>query len=142
MKRRPAFQVMPALDDDARAALRADIEAHGVQVPILRTTDGRIIDGHHRAQIAAELGVECPSLTFDLDDREATETAIRLNILRRHLGPVAWADAFRRLAEVRGLRVGTQGRQGAKKTDSAGCRESLHVLYELASARIAMRSAG
>ncbi len=118
MKRRPDFQVMAPLDDDARAALRADIAAHGVVVPIVTTADGRIIDGHHRAQIAAELGIECPALAVDLDDQAAIETALRLNILRRHMGPVGWADAFRRLAEVRGLRVGTQGRQGAKKTDS------------------------
>ena len=119
MRRRPTFQIMAPLDDDARAALRADIEAHGIQVPIMRTTDGRIIDGHNRAAIAEELGIDCPFLTVDLDDRAATETALRLNILRRHLGPVAWADAFRQLAEVRGLRVGSQGRQrSAEKTDS------------------------
>ena len=119
MRCRPDFQVMPALDDAARAALRADISAHGIQVPIMRTTDGRIIDGHNRAAIAEELGIDCPFITVDLDARAATEAALRLNILRRHMGPVAWADAFRQLAEVRGLRVGSQGRQrSAEKTDS------------------------
>ncbi|MDA8310245.1 MAG: DNA methyltransferase [Actinomycetota bacterium] len=114
---RPDFQVMGPLPDEAFAALRADIEAHGVQVPIARTRDGRIVDGHNRARIAEELGIECPALTVDVDDQAATEMALRLNLLRRHLGPIAWADAFRRLAEVRGLRIGSQGRQ-AKKTDS------------------------
>ena len=109
---------MADLDDDARAALRADIAVHGVQQHILRTPDGRIVDGHHRAAIAEELGIDCPALVVDVDDDEATEMALRLNILRRHLGPLAWAEAFRRLAEVRGLRVGTQGRQEAKKTDN------------------------
>jgi site-specific DNA-methyltransferase (adenine-specific) len=124
--KRPAFQVMAPLDDAARAALRADIEAHGVQVPVVRTADGRIVDGHNRAQIAAELGIECPSLTVDLDDQEATEAALRLNILRRHLGPVAWAQAFRQLAEVRGVadRIGKAGRPiGNADTVSALSRE-------------------
>ena len=126
MKRRPVFQVMAPLDDDARAALRADIGAHGVQVPVVRTADGRIIDGHHRAEIAAELGIACPSLTVDVDDQAATEMALRLNILRRHMGPVGWADAFRRLAEVRGVseRIGKAGRPiGNADTLSALSRE-------------------
>ena len=126
MRRRPTFQIMAPLDDDARAALRADIEAHGIQVPIMRTTDGRIIDGHNRSAIAEELGIDCPFLTVDLDDRAATETALRLNILRRHLGPLAWAGAFRQLAEVRGVaeRIGKAGRPiGNADTVSALSRE-------------------
>ncbi|HVB27676.1 MAG TPA: DNA methyltransferase [Mycobacteriales bacterium] len=111
------FQVMAPLDDDARAALRADIAAHGIEYAILRTTDGRIVDGHHRAAIAEELGIDCPSLTVDLDDTAATEMAFRMNILRRHLGPVAWAEAFRRLAEVRGVRLG-QGARNDRTSDT------------------------
>ena len=113
MSTRPRYQLLADLDPEARAALRADIESHGVQVPILRTTGGAIVDGHHRAAIAAELGIDCPEVRVDLDDTAAGEAALRLNLLRRHLGPVAWAHAFRRLAEVRGLRVGTSGRQKA-----------------------------
>ena len=114
---RRGFQVMPGLDDDARAALRADIESHGVQVPIVRTRDGRIIDGHNRVQIAEELGVECPAVVVDVGDQEATEMALRLNILRRHLGPVAWASAFRQLAEVRGVKLG-RGARNDRTSDS------------------------
>jgi hypothetical protein len=106
---RPPFQLLADLDPEARAALRSDIERHGVQVPIVRTTKGAIVDGHHRAAIAEELGIDCPEVTIDLDDRAAIETALRLNLLRRHLGPVAWAAAFRRLAEVRGVRLGQGG---------------------------------
>ena len=117
MKRRPVFQVMAPLDRDALAALRADIAAHGVQVPVVRTADGRIVDGHHRARIAEDLGIDCPSLTVDVDDQAATEMALRLNLLRRHLGPVAWAAAFRRLAEVRGVKLG-QGARNDRTSDS------------------------
>ncbi|MDA8310264.1 MAG: DNA methyltransferase [Actinomycetota bacterium] len=117
MTRRASFQVMAPLDDAALAALRSDIAAHGVQVPIVRTKDGRIIDGHNRAAIANELGLDCPSTTVDLDDQQATETALRLNILRRHMGPIAWADAFRRLADVRGVKLG-QGARNDRTSDS------------------------
>ncbi len=115
-KRRPDFQVMPTLDAEALAALRADIGAHGVQVPIVETADGRIVDGHHRWAIAEELGIDCPVLTIDVDDWEGIETALRLNLLRRHMGPIAWAGAFRRLAEVRGVKLG----QGARNDRTSG----------------------
>jgi ParB-like chromosome segregation protein Spo0J len=114
VKRQRSFQLLPPLSADEYAALRSDILTHGVQIPIVRTPDGRIIDGHHRQAIAEELGIDCPAIVVDLDDQAATEAALRVNLLRRHLGPVAWAQAFRKLAEVRGLRVGTQGRQGSK----------------------------
>ncbi len=55
-----------------------------------------------------------------------TEWAIKANLLRRHLGPVAWADAFRQLAEVRGVadRIGNAGRpSGNADTLSALSRE-------------------
>lgn len=114
----PRFQVLADLDPEARAALRADIQRHGVQVPIVRTMTGEIVDGHHRAAIATELGIECPEVRVDLDDQAATETALRLNLLRRHLGPIAWAEAFRRLAEVRGVRLGRGGDRRSRSTDT------------------------
>ena len=136
--RRPDFQVLPALDDDARAALRADIEAHGIQVPIVRTRDGRIVDGHNRAQIAEELGIECPAVVVDVGDDEATEMALRLNILRRHMGPVAWAEAFRRLAEVRGVaeRIGRAGRPGGNADTLSALSRELGVEPRTARRRL------
>jgi 16S rRNA G966 N2-methylase RsmD len=120
---------MPPLTDEARAALRADIETHGVQVPIVCTTQGDIIDGHCRAAIAEELGLDCPSLTVDLDDTAATETALRLNLLRRHLGPIAWALAFRRLAELRGIadRIGAPGRPAGNADTLSALSKELGV---------------
>jgi ParB-like chromosome segregation protein Spo0J len=106
------FQVLPALDPVALSALREDIIQHGIQVPIVSTESGQIVDGHHRAQIADELGIDCPAVTVKLDDREATEAALRLNLLRRHMGPVSWAEAFRRLAEVRGIADRISGKGG------------------------------
>jgi hypothetical protein len=47
-------------------ALRASIRTHGVLVAVVRDQHGRIIDGHHRERIAAELGVACPVETVRL----------------------------------------------------------------------------
>lgn len=136
--RTPRFQVLPSLDDNAMAALRSDIERHGVQIPIVRTTAGEIIDGHHRASIAAELGIECPQLTLDVDDTAAFEAALRLNLLRRHMGPVAWAQAFRRLAEVRGIgeRIGVAGRPGANADTLSALSKELGVTPRTARRRL------
>jgi ParB-like chromosome segregation protein Spo0J len=126
------------LDDDAIAALRSDIERHGVQVPIVCTTAGEIIDGHHRAAIAAELGIECPTLAMDVDGNEAVEAAFRLNLLRRQMGPVAWAHAFRQLAEVRGIgdRIGAAGRPGPNADTLSALSKELGVTPRTARRRL------
>ena len=79
--------------------------------------EGNVLDGHHRVELAADLGIDYPVvIRSGLSETERVEHALRLNLLRRHLGPVEWAHAFRRLAEVRGIRLGSQGRQGGKRT--------------------------
>ncbi len=85
-KQPPAFQVMPALSEEEYAALRDDIERHGVMVPIVVDQHGRILDGHHRDQIATELGIDAPrEVRQVVDDGEAYELALTLNMARRHL---------------------------------------------------------
>ena len=87
-------------------------------VPVEVDEEGNVLDGHTRVEIAAQLGIDYPTIVrAGLSETERIEHALRLNLLRRHLGPVEWANAARQLAELRGLRVGTQGRQGGK-TDS------------------------
>jgi len=106
------YQVLPQLGPEERAALKADIAARGILVPVERDEDGNILDGHQRASIAAELGIEVPTVVrAGLSEQEKIEHALKLNLLRRHLGPIAWADAFHRIAEVRGIadRVGGKG---------------------------------
>ena len=41
-----------------------------------------------------------------------------MNLLRRHLGPVEWADAFRRLAEIRGVALGGKGGRPSGNRDT------------------------
>jgi site-specific DNA-methyltransferase (adenine-specific) len=112
------YQVLPPLAPEARQALAEDIRRHGVLVAVEVDEEGNVLDGHHRVELAAELGIEYPVVVrTGMSETERVEHALRLNLLRRHLGPVEWAHAFRRLAEARGIRLGSQGRQGGK-TDS------------------------
>lgn len=83
------FQPMPALTEAELAALRADVAAHGVLVPVVLDQHGRVLDGHHRRQVAAELGIECPNVVRHVaDDDEAADVAVTLNAARRHLSRV------------------------------------------------------
>jgi len=51
----PAAQLFPPLDAAAFGRLVADIKVHGIREPGWRDCRGRILDGRHRAAIAAEL---------------------------------------------------------------------------------------
>lgn len=80
------FQFMPPLLPSEYQALTESIRALGVQVPVIVDESGAIIDGHHRQQIAAELGVHCPrEVRAGLSDADKRTLAISLNKDRRHL---------------------------------------------------------
>ena len=55
------YRLLPPLDAETYAGLKANIAINGVQVPIVRDEKGYILDGFARAKIARELGYECPS---------------------------------------------------------------------------------
>jgi hypothetical protein len=44
--------------------------------------------------------------------------ALRMNLLRRHLGPVEWAEAFRQMAAVRGVALGGKGGRPTRNRDT------------------------
>ncbi len=50
------YQFFQPLSKEEREALKRDIEDRGIQVPIDIDCDGKILDGHHRWEIAHELG--------------------------------------------------------------------------------------
>jgi ParB-like chromosome segregation protein Spo0J len=52
----PLAKLLPAMSAEEYARLKADIKAHGVQLPIL-TLENQILDGRHRAQARRELGL-------------------------------------------------------------------------------------
>lgn len=80
------FQVMPALTTEELVALEADIAERGIVVPVVVDQHGRTLDGHHRRDIAARLGIDCPSeVRHVTDDEDARTTALALNLTRRHL---------------------------------------------------------
>lgn len=80
------IQPMPPLDTDQLDALRADIEANGVQMPVVKDQHGRILDGHNRAAIADQLGITYPVQTVHVtSDNDAWDRAVTLNCTRRHL---------------------------------------------------------
>lgn len=95
------FQVMPDLTADEYAALRADIEAHGVRYPVVVDQHGRVLDGHNRMAIAAELNIECPKITEVVaDDDAARDRALVLNVARRHLTSAQKRDLIRAELDV------------------------------------------
>jgi ParB-like chromosome segregation protein Spo0J len=82
------FQLFPSLDAATEAALRSSIERWGVLVPVVRDQHGAILDGHHRARIADELGVDYQTTRLVLgDDADRRAVACTLNADRRHLDP-------------------------------------------------------
>jgi ParB-like chromosome segregation protein Spo0J len=56
------YQVFEPLSDEAYAALKRDIEKNGIRVPIEVDEEGESLDGHNRAAIAVDLGIECPKV--------------------------------------------------------------------------------
>lgn len=57
------YRILPPLDVETYAGLKANIALNGVQVPIVKDEKGFILDGFARAKIARELGYDCPSGT-------------------------------------------------------------------------------
>jgi len=80
-----AYQVMPRLSPEEYADLEQSIKDEGVLVPIVVSTGGQIIDGHHRAEIARRLGIHCPEVIKQGDPTELRTFAYSLNLNRRHL---------------------------------------------------------
>lgn len=80
------FQLLPPLSEDDYLALKEDIAANGVRVPIDVDPWGRILDGHHRDRICRELGIEAPKRVVEIStDVAAREHALSVNTARRHL---------------------------------------------------------
>src|SRR3990170_4019025 len=105
------FQLFPALTDDEYVALKADIVERGILVPIEVDQEGEILDGFHRSQIAAELGIEAPTTERHFNsDEERLAHVIALNLKRRHLDPVSWGEFFERYCEVKGVRLEERAR--------------------------------
>jgi ParB-like chromosome segregation protein Spo0J len=81
-----SYQVLPPLSAEEYAALKADIAARGVLVPVEYDENGHILDGFHRVQICQALGRDWPqAICQGLTDEQKLERALQLNLARRHL---------------------------------------------------------
>lgn len=80
------YRLLPPLEPESYAGLKTNIALNGVLVPIVRDESGHILDGFARAQIAKELGYECPTVTLrGLGDQEKRSQVRALNLARRQL---------------------------------------------------------
>ena len=125
-------QLLPGLKPAEIDALRESIRRDGVIVPVVVRTNGDMIDGHHRRQLADELGVDYPTKVVDIDDETADRWRLILNLARRHLDewerldmlaalvkPIyeqAKADALKRKAD--GGRKAAPGRTAEKDEET------------------------
>lgn len=81
------YQVMPPLTAEEYNELKNDIAERGVMVPIEYDEHGNVLDGHHRLQICAELGIkEFPKvIRAGMTEAEKRTHARKLNMARRQL---------------------------------------------------------
>ena len=81
----PAAQLMPSMNEEAYAALRADIAAHGLEQDIV-LLDGMILDGRHREMACVQ--TETPARYRTLpSDTDPTRYVLSHGLNRRHLDP-------------------------------------------------------
>jgi hypothetical protein len=89
------------MSDDEYDALKANVAARGVLQPVIVDENGEIIDGHHRAKVCDELGIEYPKHVLDgLDEDEKCEQALILNLGRRHLSTEQKRELVVKLSEL------------------------------------------
>jgi hypothetical protein len=80
--------LLPPLTPAEHEALADDIRRRGVIVAVMVDDHNNVIDGQHRLEIAAELGLEVPfKVVAGLDDAQKLDLALHLNTHRRHLTP-------------------------------------------------------
>jgi N6-adenosine-specific RNA methylase IME4/ParB-like chromosome segregation protein Spo0J len=81
------FQLLPSLSEQEYESLKSDIAARGVMVPVEKDEAGNILDGFHRLQICAQLGIEDYPVTirYFQTDEQKEDYALSINLSRRHL---------------------------------------------------------
>lgn len=101
------YQLFEDLRPEEFGALRADIKKRGILVPVEVDEQGNILDGHNRDRIAKEFGLHYETIVRQFStEEEKHEHVIKLNLARRHLDPLRWGQAFRRLLQVKKIKRG------------------------------------
>jgi ParB-like chromosome segregation protein Spo0J len=87
-------------------ALVADVEAHGIQTPLIVLADGKtLVCGHQRLRAARQLGLKTvPCIVRgnldDPDDPPVIELLLNDNLRRRQLSPLEKARYAKKLAQI------------------------------------------
>lgn len=83
------YQVLQPLERHQYRALKADIQLHGVLVPVEVDEVGEILDGHHRWRACLELGIPEETIPIvvrtGMSEAEKRTHARSLNAVRRQL---------------------------------------------------------
>lgn len=80
------YQLLPPLTPEEYENLKESIREQGVLVPVEYDEHGNILDGHHRIQIATELGIDFPKVVrTGFTEQQKRSHARTLNTVRRHL---------------------------------------------------------
>ncbi|SOE92875.1 Chromosome segregation protein Spo0J, contains ParB-like nuclease domain [Burkholderia sp. D7] len=120
--------LFPSMTDAEYAALKADIEAHGLHQSIV-THEGAILDGGNRYRACMEIGIEPKIEEFAGGDPVAF--VLSANLHRRHLSPgqqaaiVASAQDWGRAQTVGGDGSNQHKSKAATLPDSAGPRDTV-----------------
>ena len=107
----PAADLFPLLDDEELAILAEDIKRHGLYLPIVLDTEGRILDGRNRARACAIAGVEPRTVVYDGDRPELY--VLSANAYRRHMTTGARAMATALVLKASGKRRGGRWVRGS-----------------------------
>lgn len=97
----PRYQHFHPLAASQFEQLKKDIEQKGVLVPIIVDENDKVIDGHQRRAVCAELHIECPKTVMaGLSEDEKHILSIVLNVFRRHLTASERQPALAELAQL------------------------------------------
>ena len=122
------WQLLPPLSDDEFRALKADIAAQGVLVPLVIDEDtGEVIEGHHRLKAWTELraeGVKVPDYPKQVvrfaNDDDRVAFVVAANLFRRHLTREQRAEVEARLRRIEANRGAVESaNQGLEKLRAA-----------------------
>lgn len=110
-------QLLPPMSEHDFECFKASIRESGVLIPVEVDEENHIIDGHHRARAAQELGMTYATVMRTFEDETAKRLHIvALNAYRRHL-----TDAQR---VVLGLRIEPDVAERARRRQRDGGRSS------------------
>lgn len=106
------YQLLPPLTAEQRDLLRQSIRENGVLDAVVFDENGEVLDGHHRVEIAEELGIEYPRRVIeDLDEPGKHMYALTVNVARRQLDDATRGKLIAQM-RLRGMSI----RQIAKAT--------------------------